>query len=481
MISAISFVPRGVARKTPEKFEMDDEEYQRIISMTEEHLNIANNDLTAAREADGEAVEEVIDEEMDAELAEYQMDKYDEEANEEPELFATARENLAVYRDNNEDPYITLKDHDMEDEDKEDVEIQESDVLVVVGKTEEDLSHLEVCVFDIASDSLYVHHDIMLPSCPLALEPVNCLIDGGRNWCAVGSFDPTIEIWNLDVIDAMYPHAILGHVVDPGAAAKAKKSSKKGKKTKVSAELTGHSDAVLCLAWNALAHNFLLSGSADNQVILWDVVTEKPIRQFSHHSDKVSCVKWHPSLASCFISAGYDKCVYFVDAQQLEQPVLSKLQLDSDVECMGWDLHAVDGQVGFVVGTDSGMVHYIQISSTDNSLSKRLTVSAYSSALTSVDIHPHIPGCMMTTAAESTEQLKMWDIYGADANGETLRATMLAAKDVGGGKLYCGEICRGEAYLTAAAGSFGQLCLWNLTESKAICKRFHGRQGKSGL
>ena len=44
---------------------------------------------------------------------------------------------------------------------------------------------------------------------------------------AVGTFEPEIEIWNLDVLDALHPHAVLGKTDyrDPKAAA-ARRSAK---------------------------------------------------------------------------------------------------------------------------------------------------------------------------------------------------------------------------------------------------------------
>lgn len=57
----------------------------------------------------------------------------------------------------------------------------------------------------------------MLPSFPLCLEWLDFRLDkegtegnSKGNYVAVGTFDPEIEIWNLDIIDPMYPNAILG-------------------------------------------------------------------------------------------------------------------------------------------------------------------------------------------------------------------------------------------------------------------------------
>ena len=64
-----------------------------------------------------------------------------------------------------------------EDEEREELQILPTDNLLLVGKVEDDIAHLEVYVYEDESDNLYVHHDIMLPAIPLCLEwldvPIN--------------------------------------------------------------------------------------------------------------------------------------------------------------------------------------------------------------------------------------------------------------------------------------------------------------------
>jgi hypothetical protein len=52
------------------------------------------------------------------------------------------------------------------------------------------------------------------------------------SFVAVGTFHPSIEIWNLDVIDSLEPSAVLGGIREEvESAAASKKKKKKGKKT----------------------------------------------------------------------------------------------------------------------------------------------------------------------------------------------------------------------------------------------------------
>lgn len=101
---------------------------------------------------------------------------------------------------------------------------------MVAAKTEDEVSQLEIYVYEEAEDNLYVHHDIMLPSFPLCLEWLDFRLgrkagtEGSGNYIAVGTFDPEIEIWDLDTIDSMYPDAILGK----------QEGNQKKKKSKVS-------------------------------------------------------------------------------------------------------------------------------------------------------------------------------------------------------------------------------------------------------
>lgn len=61
-----------------------------------------------------------------------------------------------------------------------------------------------------------MHHEITLSAPPLCLEwiPYTPGTKEKTNLIAIGSFLPTIEIWNLDVIDAIEPLMELGGYSD---------------------------------------------------------------------------------------------------------------------------------------------------------------------------------------------------------------------------------------------------------------------------
>ena len=215
-----------------------------------------------------------------------------------------------------------------------------TDNLVLAGRIEDEVAHLEVYVYEDEDDNLYVHHDIMLPAIPLAVEwldlPVGKSIgtsEGRGNYVAIGTMDPDIEIWNLDVVDSMYPDAVLGQ----GAEDKADKPKKKKKKSK-KANDEFHVDSVLSLAANRQHRNFLASSSADKTIKLWDLNTTKCAKSYTYHTDKVCSVAWHPVEATALLSGSYDRTVVAADVRAPDAKA-PRWGVESDVETVRWNPH----------------------------------------------------------------------------------------------------------------------------------------------
>merc|ERR1712226_505779 len=122
-------------------------------------------------EEDGGKVEKM--DKTEAEIAaEYGLDDYDEEE-EGGAAPLLGLGDLTTFADPSEDPYLSAMDRELgeeDEEDKEDFKIRGTDNMIVAGHVEGDSATLEVYVYNDVEDALYVHHDILLPSLPLALE-----------------------------------------------------------------------------------------------------------------------------------------------------------------------------------------------------------------------------------------------------------------------------------------------------------------------
>ncbi len=236
-----------------------------------------------------------------------------------------------------------------------------TDNLLVIAKTEDEVSQLEIYVYDDSEENLYVHHDLMLPSFPLCLEwlnfpPASSSSNSSEspakqfgNYIAVGTLDPEIEIWSLDTVEAMYPDMVLGrpdktaaHVPMPLGTGK-----KKRRKTKHREVSTAHHvDAVLSLSWNKTHRNLLASASADRTVKLWDLSRSPTIsgegeegqgalRSFSIHKDKVQAVQWNDKEPSVLLTGSYDRTVRTFDSRAPDAGVGAVV--GADVEALRWD------------------------------------------------------------------------------------------------------------------------------------------------
>lgn len=319
----------------------------------------------------------------------------------------------------------------------------------------------EIYVYEEQENNLYVHHDILLPSFPLCVEWIDYTPTTGEagSFVAVGTFDPQIEIWDLDTIDAIYPTAILGST---------KSSRKKPSRKKASAG-GGHTGPVSALSANKFNRNLLLSASIDTTVKLWDLNASdlgKAIRTFSHHTDKVCAVAWNPSQPPVFLSGGYDG-VYALDSryyytllQHYRSPsdYSSWTDLSSDVECVIWDNHNPER---FIVSTENGEVKCFDARTTSST--PLFTLDAHDSAVSALSISKSIPGLLVTGGAD--RQTRVWDIR------EEGSKSCLGSRDLGVGKVFSAEFC-GDGKRVSVGGSKGKLVVWNLCGNSAVSGAF---------
>ena len=99
----------------------------------------------------------------------------------------------------------------------------------------------QVYVYNDVEDALYVHHDILLPSFPLALEWLSFdpESDKGGSLVAIGTMEPVIDVWDLDLVDCLEPAFTLGRKAK-------KKKGVKGVGHKVMLQLCDSVTMLLC-------------------------------------------------------------------------------------------------------------------------------------------------------------------------------------------------------------------------------------------
>ncbi|KAI9837377.1 MAG: hypothetical protein M1838_004843 [Thelocarpon superellum] len=485
MITATTWVPRGFAAPFPTRYEFDEAEFERITSLAKLHLEDAQDELAdAQQDADeGTATETTkkarsnnSTEEVDDDLKEYDLEHYDEDdAAEGPgvgmAMFGNVKA-LAYHDANSDDPYITLQEHDEEDEDREELQILATDNLVLAAKVEDEVAHLEVLVYEDEADNLYVHHDVMLPAIPLCVEWLDFPVareadkDARGSFVAVGTFDPDIEIWDLDIIDCMLPNAILGQGGDAEKSARGEKKKKK-KRKKQKANDKYHVDAVLALAANRDHRNLLASSSADKTIKLWDLNTTTCAKSYGYHTDKVCALAWHPTTSTVLLSGSYDRTVVAADMRTPDAKV-PRWEVGSDVESVRWDPH--DPNL-FYIATEGGVLYHHDVRrapATPASVKPIWTLQAHDESISSFDVNPIIPGFLATGSTD--KEVKLWNVQ---ASGPS----MVVSRNLGVGKVFATNFAPDQevGFRLAVAGSKGSVQIWDTSTNAAIRRIFAHR------
>ncbi|KAH7162981.1 WD40-repeat-containing domain protein [Dactylonectria estremocensis] len=493
MITAAQWVPRGFAAPFPQKYTLDETEYERIAGLAKLQLDDAEEDLKEAQDEEDGAKEgnanQDDDDEMkvddeapskktkipvdDDDLKEYDLEHYDDDDEDLPgngegmAMFGNVK-SLAYYESNKQDPYITLADNEDEDEDREELQILATDNLILSAKVEDEMAHLEVYVYEDAEDNLYVHHDIMLPAIPLCVEWIDMPVskagvekDATGNFVAIGTMDPDIEVWDLDTIDCMYPNAILGQ----GGNSEADKPKKKKKAKKANDEF--HVDAVLSLAANRKHRNLLASASADKTVKLWDLHTTKCAKSYTYHTDKVCSLAWHAVESTVLLSGSYDRTIVAADMRAPDAKP-NRWGVESDVENVRWDPHDPNY---FFVSTENGIIHYhdIRNAPSDPTATKSVwTLQAHDESVSSFDINSVIPGFMVTGSTDKT--VKLWNIQ---ATGPSV----VVSRNLDVGKVFSTTFAPDPevAFRLAVAGSKGTMHVWDTSTNASVRKAFAQR------
>ena len=414
--------------------------------------------------------------EDDDDLREYNLEEYDSQSDadngQSVAMLGNVR-SLAYHDSNMDDPYITAKDEEEEDE-KEELQVLATDNMLVAAKVEDEVAHLEIYVYEDEAENLYVHHDVMLPAIPLCVEwldlPVGRdtnLLDKDRrgNFVAVGTFEPDIELWDLDTVDAMYPNAILGEggkEQSGDADDKATKKKKKRKSKKANDEY--HVDAVLSLVANRQHRNLMASASADKTIKLWDLNAAKCAKSYSYHTDKVCSLAWNPRESPMLLSGSYDRTVVAAD-MRAPQAQVPRWHVHSDVEHVVWDPH---NPQNFFVTTEDGLLRYQDVRNvpTDPDSSKSIwTLQAHSNSISSFDVNNTIPGFLVT--GSSDKSVKLWNV-------EDSGPTLVATRNLDVGRVFSTTFApdNAVAFRLAVGGSKGNMQIWDTSTNAAVRQTF---------
>ncbi|XP_053964649.1 periodic tryptophan protein 1 homolog [Anastrepha ludens] len=437
-VPALCFVPRGVAKERPEKIVLTQSELARIIDETRSHLQ-DEGEYDDDDDEDNEDEMEIDNEPVPSGGNRNEGDEFDF-ANYDNEQASNTADISAVV-----DPTEQLPDED-NDSEAEDEIIKPTDNLILVGHVQDDAASMEVWVFNEDEESLYTHHDFILPSFPLCIEWLNH--DPGSdktgNMCAIGCMDPVITIWDLDIQDSMEPTFKLGS-----------KGSRKNHK-----EAFGHTDAVLDLSWNCHFEHILASGSVDQTLILWDLDEGQPHTTITAFEEKVQSVEFHPDEAQSILTGSADGVVRLFDCRNADtvDSDYVKWKIPGEVEKVLWNPSDTNH---FVIGANDGSLHYADRRQPNKLL---WSVKGHEEEISGVCFNKAVANLLTSTSTDG--MLKVWD-FNVGAIKEVY------SHDFQMGRLQCMKQCPEDPFTLAFGGEKPPRCrIYNIKNFEVVRKVF---------
>lgn len=155
MISALKFVPRGTAKSMPDKFNLNEDEFNKIqqqigLQLETIQLDMKEHEINDSSDTTKDMPITEVDRKVIDELEEYNMDTYEQDEGLKGIPVFGSVNGLSYHEVNEQDPYITIKE--TEEEEMQELEILENDNLLLACRTEDEVSHLEVYVYEESED-----------------------------------------------------------------------------------------------------------------------------------------------------------------------------------------------------------------------------------------------------------------------------------------------------------------------------------------
>lgn len=417
-IPCIKWVEKGVMDYKSVKVKLTKKELAEIIKDTKVEL----------RETLGNSNPTNQDDEFD-------LEHYESEDEEERVM------DLGTVADINETAETNDSEPESDDSDREDDFIKPTDNLILVGHVEQDAAMLDVYVYNEEEESLYVHHDILLPSFPLCLEWLNYEPNQPKgSYVAIGSMEPIIDVWDLDLINSMIPSFRLGQ------------KKKRGK------EHIGHKDAVLCLAWNKTFDHVIASGSNDKTVLLWDMENQKPRTEIKSFEDRIQALVWHTIEPLNLLAGSNDGSVKLFQCESVDTHLSWKL--NSAVETLAWNSFK---PYSFLVGTEGGELVCI-----DCRADILWSIKAHESEITGLAVSDKCPGLLITSASDG---VKVWDM------NETDKPSLVIDRDFKIGSTHCLQLSPNSPFVFAAGGDLkhNNFVVYDVRNIDTVRQKFESR------
>ena len=311
------------------------------------------------------------------------------------------------------------------------------------------------------------------PLCVEALDFASADVAAGNkaaagkpgSFAAIGTFNPAIEIFDLDVLEVLEPDVVLGGPLKASASGRRRNGAVAGFKE------GSHTGAIMALSWNHEFRNLLASGSADGTAKIWDLATQQCRRTFQHHKNKVQSVVWNPAEQNILATGSFDRTIATLDARTPGRG--ARFKLPSDIEDLKWNPYA---PFQFVAACEDGTLLSHDIRKPQAPL---FCFKAHKKAVSAISFSQYVPGLLATCSTDMS--VKIFDLLHASqltgvktATGKVNAPTLVVSKTMNVGPLFSVEFFPGQPFLLATAGELGMVAVWETTEESYVSRCFSG-------